>query len=76
MARLPIDNADKFCEWMLSEFSHNGATVMLAPGSGFYTDPERGKNEVRMAYVLNREDISAAVEVLAHAIEAYPGRTK
>jgi aspartate aminotransferase len=75
MARLPIDNADRFCEWLLSEFSYNGATVMLAPGSGFYTDPERGKNEVRMAYVLNKGDISAALEVLARALEQYPDRT-
>ena len=76
MARLPIDNADKFCEWMLSEFSHNGATVMMAPGSGFYTDPERGKDEVRIAYVLNKGDIAAALEVLARALEVYPGRVK
>jgi aspartate aminotransferase len=76
MARLPIDNADRFCEWMLSEFSYNGATVMLAPGSGFYSTPGCGQDEVRMAYVLNKGDIAAALEVLAKALEVYPGRTK
>ena len=75
MARLPIDSADKFCEWMLSEFSHEGATVMMAPGSGFYTDPTRGQNEVRMAYVLCKEDIAAALVVLEEALKVYPGRT-
>ena len=80
MARLPVDDADKFCEWILSSFSHTPAgsstpsTVMMAPGSGFYTDPERGKKEVRIAYVLNKGDISAALEVLARALEIYPGR--
>lgn len=74
MARLPIDSADRFCEWMLSEFSHNGATVMMAPGSGFYTDPGRGQNEVRLAYVLNKTDIAAALEVLEAALKVYPGR--
>lgn len=74
MARLPVDDADRFCQWILSDFSHNGATVMMAPGSGFYTDPERGKKEVRIAYVLNRRDIAAALEILAAALEHYPGR--
>lgn len=74
MARLPVDDADRFCEWILSEFSHRGATVMMAPGSGFYNDPERGRREVRIAYVLNRDDIAAALEVLAAALAAYPGR--
>jgi aspartate aminotransferase len=80
MARLPVDDADKFCEWILSDFSHTPAgsstpsTVMMAPGSGFYTGPWRGKKEVRIAYVLNKGDISAALEVLARALEVYPGR--
>jgi aspartate aminotransferase len=88
MARLPVDDADRFCEWLLTDFTFGGtvkdtgngkaggsgpATVMLAPGSGFYTDPERGKNEVRIAYVLNRDDIAAALEILARALEQYPG---
>ncbi len=80
IARLPVDDADRFCEWMLSEFSHTPggsntpSTVMMAPGSGFYTEPARGKKEVRIAYVLNKGDISAALEVLARALESYPGR--
>jgi aspartate aminotransferase len=80
MARLPVDDADRFCEWILSSFSHTPAggttpsTVMMAPGSGFYSDPERGKREVRIAYVLNKGDIAAALEVLARALEVYPGR--
>ncbi len=72
MARLPVDDTDKFCEWLLKDFDHNGATVMMAPGSGFYTDPDKGRHEVRIAYVLNREDISAALEILARALEVYP----
>ena len=80
MARLPVDDADRFCEWILSGFSHTPAgstipsTVMMAPGSGFYNEPLRGEKEVRIAYVLNKGDISAALEVLARALEAYPGR--
>ncbi len=80
IARLPVDDADRFCEWILSSFSHTPAgsttpsTVMMAPGSGFYTEPGRGKKEVRIAYVLNKGDIAAALEVLARALEAYPGR--
>ncbi len=80
MAQLPVDDADRFCEWMLSEFSHTPAggttpsTVMMAPGSGFYTEPERGRRQVRIAYVLNKGDIAAALEVLARALEVYPGR--
>jgi aspartate aminotransferase len=80
MARLPVDDADRFCEWILSDFSHTPAgsdtpsTVMMAPGSGFYTDPARGKDQVRIAYVLNKGDIAAALEILARALEAYPGR--
>ncbi len=80
MARLPVDDADRFCEWLLKDFSYKvagsdvPATVMMAPGSGFYTDAERGKKEVRIAYVLNKGDISAALEILARALEQYPGR--
>ncbi|MDR2912478.1 MAG: pyridoxal phosphate-dependent aminotransferase [Alistipes sp.] len=80
MARLPVDDADRFCEWMLSSFScvplggSVPSTVMMAPGSGFYTEPERGRQEVRIAYVLNKGDIAAALEVLARALEVYPGR--
>ncbi len=72
---LPVDDADKFCEWCLRDFEYDGATVFMAPASGFYTTPGMGKNEVRMAYVLNKEDLSKALKVLAEALKAYPGRT-
>ena len=75
MARLPVDDADKFAQWMLSDFQYNRQTVMLAPGSGFYSTPGLGKNEVRLAYVINKTDIEHAVECLARALEIYPGRT-
>ncbi len=72
---LPVDDADRFCRWCLEEFSFEGATVFMAPASGFYSTPGRGKNEVRMAYVLNRDDLAHALRVLAEALKAYPGRT-
>lgn len=71
---LPVDDADKFCQWCLDEFSYEGATVFMAPASGFYTNPNKGKNEVRMAYVLKKEDLAHALRVLAEALKAYPGR--
>ena len=74
MARLPVDDADKFCAWCLEEFEYEGQTVMMAPASGFYTTPGLGKNEVRMAYVLKKEDLAKALTVLSKALEAYPGR--
>lgn len=76
VARLPVDDSDKFCAWCLSEFSYEGETVMLAPASGFYTDPSKGRNEVRIAYVLNKNDLRRALYVLGRALEAYPGRTE
>ncbi len=76
IARLPIDDSDKFCEWLLKEFSYEGETVMFAPASGFYTHPEHGKNEVRMAYVLKKEDLKRALVLLEKALEQYPGRTE
>ncbi len=75
MARLPVDDADKFCEWCLNEFEHEGQTIFLAPGTGFYTTENSGKDEVRIAYVLNQEDLSKALIVLEKALAAYPGRT-
>jgi len=75
VAKLPIDDSDKFCQWILSEFSHKGQTVMMAPASGFYSTPGAGKNEVRIAYVLKKEDLGNAVETLEAALKAYPGRT-
>ncbi len=76
VARLPVDDSDKFCAWCLSEFSYEGETVMLAPASGFYTDPTKGRNEVRIAYVLNKHDLRRALYILGRALEAYPGRTE
>lgn len=72
---LPIDDADKFCEWCLREFEYEGQTIFMAPASGFYTSQSIGRNEVRMAYVLNKNDLSNALKVLAEALKAYPGRT-
>ena len=72
---LPVDDSEKFCEWCLREFEYEGATVFMAPASGFYTTPGKGRNEVRMAYVLKREDLERALKVLAAALKAYPGRT-
>lgn len=74
VAKLPVDDAEKFCAWCLEEFEYEGQTVMMAPASGFYTTPGLGKNEVRMAYVLKKEDLAKALLVLSKALEAYPGR--
>lgn len=74
IARLPIDDSDKFCQWLLEEFSHNNQTVMLAPATGFYGTPGLGKNEVRLAYVLNLDAINAAMNCLEKALEEYPGK--
>ena len=75
VARLPIDDCDKFCAWCLSDFEYEGETVMLAPASGFYTDPNKGRDEVRIAYVLNKDDLRRALFILGKALEQYPGRT-
>ena len=71
IARLPIDDSDKFCEWCLREFEYEGATVMLAPASGFYSNPGLGKNEVRIAYILEKEELKKAIRILGKAIETY-----
>lgn len=75
IARLPIDDADKFCLWLLESFSLNNQTVMLAPATGFYSTPGLGKNEVRLAYVLNLDSLNKAMDCLAAALKEYPGRT-
>ncbi|MDE6139915.1 MAG: pyridoxal phosphate-dependent aminotransferase [Alistipes sp.] len=75
VARLPIDDSDRFCEWCLSDFSYDGATIMLAPAAGFYTDPDKGRNEVRISYTLKKEDLRHAIFLLGKALEAYPGNT-
>ncbi len=72
---LPVDDADRFCRWCLEEFEYEGQTVFMAPASGFYTIPGLGKNQVRMAYVLEREELSKALDVLAHALATYPHKT-
>ena len=76
VAKLPVDDAEKFCAWCLTDFQHEGQTVMMAPAAGFYTTPGAGRNQVRIAYVLNKTDLTRALEVLRHALEAYPGRTQ
>lgn len=72
---LPVDDADRFCEWCLSDFEYEGQTVFMAPASGFYTTKGVGRNEVRMAYVLKKEDLAKALKILSEALKAYPGRT-
>ncbi|WP_333574910.1 pyridoxal phosphate-dependent aminotransferase [Sphingobacterium sp. Lzh-3] len=74
VAKLPIDNADKFCQWMLEEFSYNNETVMMAPATGFYSTEGAGLNEVRLAYVLNQDDLNKALVCLEKALQVYPGR--
>ena len=76
VAKLPVDDSDKFCRWCLEEFNYGGETVMMAPASGFYTTPGAGHNQVRIAYVLKREDLQRALVVLQKALEAYPGRVE
>ena len=74
-ARLPIDDCDRFCQWLLEEFEHEGQTVMLAPASGFYSSPGGGRNEVRISYVLNVDDLQKAMRCIEEALKIYPGRT-
>lgn len=76
MIQLPIDDSDKFCKWLLEEFSYNGATVMLAPATGFYSDPEKGRKQARITYCICIEDLKAAAKCLDEALKVYPGRTK
>jgi aspartate aminotransferase len=75
VVRLPIDDSDRFAQWILEDFEYNKQTVMVAPATGFYNTPGLGKNEVRIAYVLKIDDLRNAVETLKHALEVYPGRT-
>lgn len=76
MARLPIDDSDAFCQWMLESFSHHGSTVMMAPATGFYGTPGAGRDEVRLAYVLNGEAIAAAMDCLEAALKVYRERSE
>ncbi len=74
VAKLPVDDCERFCTWLLSDFNYEGETVMMAPASGFYTTPGAGKNEARIAYVLKKEDLERALFILKKALEIYPGR--
>ncbi len=76
VAKLPIDDSDRFCAWLLDEFEYEGQTVMLAPASGFYTMNNIGKNQVRVAYAIDTEDLKKALVILEKALEAYPGKVK
>ena len=71
VAELPVEDSDKFAQWMLEEFNHNNETVMVAPASGFYSTPGEGKNQVRIAYVLNKKDLKRSVEIIAEALKKY-----
>ena len=75
MAQLPIDDSDQFCQWLLEKFDYQGKTVMLAPATGFYSKPELGAKQVRIAYVLNIESLKSAMQCLEEALKVYPGRT-
>lgn len=76
VAKFPIDNSDKFCQWMLEEFAYDNQTVMMAPATGFYSTAGAGTNEVRLAYVLNKEDLKSAMTCLEKALAVYPGKVK
>ncbi len=75
IAELPVDDADKFAQWLLEDFSFYGETVMLAPAAGFYATKNTGVNQVRIAYVLNIESLQSAIKILAEALKLYPGKT-
>jgi aspartate aminotransferase len=74
VAKFPVDDAEKFCQWLLEEYQYEGATVMMAPASGFYSTSGSGKNEARIAYVLNQDALKASVKILEEALKVYPGR--
>jgi aspartate aminotransferase len=74
VARLPIDDSDKFCQWLLEDFNYQNQTVMLAPATGFYATPSKGKEEVRISYVLKVEDLKNAMTCLEEALKVYPGK--
>lgn len=76
VAKFPVDDAEKFCQWLLEDFEYNGQTVMMAPANGFYSTPGAGKQEARIAYVLNKESLKNAVKCLEEALKVYPGRTQ
>ncbi|MBU2019827.1 MAG: pyridoxal phosphate-dependent aminotransferase [Bacteroidetes bacterium] len=75
VAKFPVDDAEKFCQWLLEEFDFEGDTVMMAPANGFYSTPGAGKQEARLAYVLHKDSLTRSIEILKKALEVYPGRT-
>lgn len=75
VAKLPVDDADRFCEWCLEEFEYEGQTIFMAPASGFYTTPGKGRDEVRISYTINKHELDKALTVLEHALEAYNSRS-
>ena len=75
IAQLPVDDADKFAQWLLEDFDLDGETIMVAPAAGFYSTPNTGTNQVRIAYVLNKESLQKSIDILAAALKVYPGRT-
>ena len=75
VAKLPIDDSDKFCKWLLEDFNYKNQTIMLAPASGFYSSPGKGKDEVRISYVLNVPDLNKSIKILEEGLKVYPGRT-
>jgi aspartate aminotransferase len=74
--KLPVDDSDRFCKWLLESFSHDNKTVMLAPATGFYATSGKGLNEVRISYVLKVQELDEAMKCLQKALEVYPGRTQ
>jgi aspartate aminotransferase len=76
VAAFPVESAEHFAEWLLSEFDHNGKTLMMAPAAGFYAKPELGRQQARLAYVLNVEDLKECIEIVRHALQVYPGTIK
>ena len=75
MAKLPIDDCDRYSKWLLEDFEYQNATVMVAPASGFYSTKGKGKNEIRISYVLKVDDLKAAMKCLEESLKVYPGRT-
>ena len=76
VAELPIDDSDRFCQWLLESFEHEGHTVMMAPATGFYADPATGRKQVRLAYVLEQDQLKLAIACLRAALATYPGTTE
>ena len=76
VASFPVESAEHFAEWLLSEFDHHGKTLMMAPAAGFYAKPELGRQQARLAYVLNVKDLKECIEIIRHALQVYPGTIK